>query len=128
MPFSIQIKTNFTFDDVIKEIIQAHEAAVIAAAGVATTPVRAAMPVGKTGKMAQQVGIRFFKQKNKLMGASIKVIGDRHFVAHILEYGTKDGRIKARHTFERAQAAIEANILSVYDDTFTRKLAEFNGK
>jgi hypothetical protein len=127
MPFSIQIKTNFTFDDVIKEIVQAHEAAVIAAAGVATTPLKAAVPFD-TGRMASQVGIRFFKQKNKLMGASIKVIGDRHFVAHILEYGTKDGRIKARHTFERAQAAIESQILSVYDDTFTRKLAEFNGK
>lgn len=123
--FKIQIQTNFKFDDVAKEIIEAHKYAMTAAAAVATTPLKAAVPF-RTGRMASQVGIRFFVQKNKLLGASIKIIGDRHFVAHILEYGSK--HIKARHTFERVQAAIESQILAVYDAAFTRKLAEFNGK
>jgi hypothetical protein len=121
--FSVKITTNFTFEDVRKEIIDANDRAITNAAAVATTRVRPFIPV-KSRRMLAQIGIRFFKQKNKMRAASIQVIGDRHFVAHILEYGTRDGRIPAKENFAKAFAAIESQLADIYTTTFYQTLEQ----
>jgi hypothetical protein len=125
--FKIEIPTVIDFAAITKSYIKANDAAITAAAAAGVMPLRAAQPV-KTGKMASEVGIKFFRQKNKLLGASLKVIGDRHFVSVILENGTHDGRIKARHTFERAEASIDGLIQATYERTFFQSLEAQSGK
>ena len=125
--FRIDIPTVIDFDAIAKDFIKANDAAMVAAAAAAVTPLRAAQPV-KTGKLASEVGIKFFKQRNKLRGAALKVIGDRSFIAQILEFGTRDGRIKARHTFERAEAALGPLIESTYNRVFFETLENLSAK
>jgi len=121
--FQISVQTNFTFDDVRKEIIEANDQAMTVTAAQATSRVRPFIPV-KSGRMASQVAIRFFRQKNKMRAASVRIIGDRHFVAHILEYGTKDGRIAAHGNFAKAFVAIESQLADIYTTTFFQTLEQ----
>jgi hypothetical protein len=125
--FKIEIPTVIDFSKIKQDFIRANDYAIVEAAARAVGPVKAAMPV-KTGVMMNEVGIKFFRRRNLLKGASIKVIGKRHFVANILENGTRDGRIKARHTFEHVSASIEALMVQVYQEAFFRKLEELGRK
>lgn len=115
----IEIPNIVDFEEIRKEFIKANDSAITVAAAAAVTGVRAAQPV-RTGRLVSQVGIKFFAQKNGCKGAAVKVIGDRHFVAHILEYGSK--HIKAQQNFARAFAAIEERIHSVYMQEFLASL------
>ncbi len=126
--FKLEIPTIIDFDAITKSYIKANEAAMKAAAAAGIGPLRSITPVGKTGQMVAQTSIKFFRQKNKLLGASLKVIGNRHFVSHILDIGTKDGRIKARNTFERAADMSEARMFAVYEEVFFKTLEALNGK
>jgi hypothetical protein len=126
--FQIGIPTVIDFDAMSTNFIKANDAAMKAAAAAGVGPLRSITPVGKTGKMVSETGIKFFRQKNKLLGASLKVIGDRHFVSHILDIGTRDGRIKARNTFEHAANIAEARMFAVYEEVFFQTLEALNGK
>ncbi len=124
----ISIPTVIDFEKISKDFIKANDAAMLVAAAKGIGPLRAALPVGKTGELTSQVGIRVFKQRNKLRGASLKVIGPRYKVSAILEKGTKDGRIKARRTFDKVAAQISSLLASTYEQVFFSTLESLSGK
>lgn len=149
----ISVKLPANLDEIFrnapKQIIQANDAAITVAAARALPPLRAAQPVGKTGQLQSQTVIKLFRTRSpRMLGAALKVIGDRHFVSHILEYGAAShggrgsrgifgrtrrvragaspdrGPIAARHTFERVWRSIESQIRQAYNDTFSKELAK----
>lgn len=96
--FRLDIKLPVNFAKEIEaEIIKANDAAIRAAANYAIGPLRANMPV-KSGRMQQQTQIHFFTRRSGMLGAALKVMGDRHFVSRILEDGASShgGRRPAR--------------------------------
>lgn len=130
---------------VLSAVMQANDAGIRAAANYAIVPLKAAIPV-KTGQMRDQTQIHYFRKRSGFLGASLKVIGQRHFVAHILEYGASShggrlssgsrkktkrtragsrgdrGPIPAKHTFAKVFQAIESQIIGTYEGAFVRSM------
>lgn len=142
--FDIQIKLPDLEKEIRDRVVAANNAAVKATAPVALAAVRPAIPV-KTGAMQRQTQIKYFKRQFGMIGASIKVMGSRHFVEHILEYGSRThggrrakgsrvrkgakfnskahtssrGPIRARHIFRNVFQSIQSTLESTYSSVFS---------
>lgn len=119
---AVYIKNTIDFKAFDKSFIKASDDAIVFTATKALTLLKNLQPIGKTGELQKEVGIKFFKQKNKMLGASLQVIGERYKVSVILEYGTKDTRILARHTFEKAATSLASFIETTYINVFFTEL------
>jgi len=89
----------------------------------------ATAPVGQLGKRSgrlfRQVKVKYFNRRDGMLGAAIKVKGDRSFVARFHEHGTKShgrggGPLIARQVFARTWKAIEQATATLYAQSFER--------
>ena len=130
-------KMGMVIDSTIKE---AHNAAVPEAAAAGLRTLRPMVPFG-TGLLRRQTVIKYFRRRNGLLSAALKVLGKRKFVMHILEYGAKShggkgtkgkkvrpgtkgdrGPIAPRRTFEIARNAMQVPLMGVYRAAFSKHL------
>lgn len=128
-----------------KQIIKAHDAAIVEASTRALTVLRGNQPV-RTGKLRSQTVAKIFRSKRThLMGVSLQVArnSERRFVNHILEYGAKShggrgtnkrkirpgapgdrGPIVPRLVFQKTWRAIQAQVVANYTQAFLAGLSK----
>lgn len=77
-------------------------------------------PIGqlgtRTGRLLSQAGIRIFRQRNGLFGASVRILGDRAHVAHINEVGaaTHGGRYGKKLQAKKASTGLKGLRVRLY--------------
>jgi HK97 gp10 family phage protein len=123
-----------------KRVVKAEDRAVVQAAAVARNAIRQQLsfagsvaPVGflgkRSGRLVSQVKVKYFRRSDGSRGASIKVRGDRGYIARFAEAGTKHQI--ARHMFATAwqQVArqVESKLLDAFDNEMKKTLDNFGG-
>lgn len=101
-----------TLDRALAAIVEANDLAIHDAAEVVLNPLRVNLshtggkaPIGelgtRTGQLVSQTVAKYFHRRNGLLGVALKVMGDRRFIAHMNEYGTKShGRVPGFKTIK----------------------------